>query len=282
MQKPCAPDETAPKTTTESKGVLFFCFDNGLIDYGKITALAIKKVKEHLDLPVTVVSNKVDLDIGQDSLVVYKDYEENSTTRYFHEYRETYPWYNRGRELSLELSPYRHTIVLDVDYLVLGKTLLKYIDLDLAVSRSLWDIGSPLFTAKRSFGLLEVPMYYATVMVFDKETAVAQAFFKAMRKVADDWQYYAVMFGLDPKLYRNDYVVSIAMYLIDEYRWSRDYDLPMTVVNAPPQATVHGLESGSVWVTPGLGKPSVKVDRDLHVSNKKSLEELTEEHSWNT
>jgi len=253
-----------------------------LVDYAKITALAIKKVKENLDLPVTVVSNKVDLDIGQDSLVVYEGYEENSTTRYFHEYRETYPWYNRGRELSLEFTPYRHTIVLDVDYLVLGPTLLKYIDLDLAISRSLWDIGSPLFSAKRSFGLLQVPMYYATVMVFDKEAAPAKAFFKAMRKVADDWQYYAVIFGLDPKLYRNDYVASIAMYLIDEYRWSRDYDLPVTLVNAPPQAEVHGLEKNSVWVTPGQDKPPVQVTRDLHVSNKKSLEELTEEHQWTT
>lgn len=263
---------------TASKGVLFFCFDNGLVDYSKITKLAIRKVKENLGLPVTVVSNDENLDIGQDNLVIYEGYEDQSTTRYFHEYRETYPWYNRGRELALEFSPYRHTIVLDVDYLVLGDTLLKYIDLELAIPRSLWDVGTPLSTATRSFGLINVPTYYATILVFDKEAAVAQAFFKAMQKVAADWQYYAVVFGLDPKLYRNDYVVSIALYLIDEYRWSRDYDLPITVLNAAPQATVYDLERNSVMVTVGVDKPAVKVYSDLHVSNKKSLEELAERY----
>jgi hypothetical protein len=265
---------TIPLTKTKvGTGVLFFCFNNGLIDYTKLTRLATKLVHENLRLPVCVVTDQAHTDFGSEHVILV-DKPEASTPRYFGDYAQTAAWYNVGRECSLDVTPFKHTVVLDSDYLVLSDVLLKYTSMPLALSRSAFFLGGRSDRDMSYMPLTNMPMYWATVIVFDSCSWPAEVFFSAMKRLKRNWSHLASMSGLDPSLYRNDYVATMALSMLQENRWSREFDLPVELVTAGFDCTVSQIDSDSRTLK--LGKTtSTEVLRvkgvDVHVFNKKSL-----------
>jgi hypothetical protein len=265
---------TIPLTKAKAgTGVLFFCFNNGLIDYTRITRLATKLVHENLGLPVCVVTDEAHTDFGSEH-VVHLEKPGASTPRYFGDYAQTATWYNVGRECSLDVTPFRHTVVLDSDYLVMSDVLLKYTAMPLALSRSAFFLGGHSDRDMSYMPLTNMPMYWATVIVFDSCSWSAEVFFSAMKRLRRNWSHLAAMSGLDPSLYRNDYVATMALSLIQENRWSREFDLPVQLVTAGFDYTVCELDPKTRSLR--LGKTtSTEVLRvkgiDVHVFNKKSL-----------
>ncbi len=265
---------TPPLTKSKAgTGVLFFCFDNALIDYTKLTKLATKLVHENLRLPVCVVTNTHHTDFGADQ-VVHVEKPEEATARYFGDYGSTATWYNVGRECSLDLTPFQHTIVLDSDYLVQSDTLAKYTGLPLALSRSAFFLGGSSDREMSYMPLTNMPMYWATVLVFDSCSWPAEVFFSAMKRLKRNWTHLASLSGLDPSLYRNDYVATMALSLIQENRWSREYDLPVQLVTAGFDCTVSqvNLEANTVRLSKSSSSEVFCLKGvDVHVFNKKSL-----------
>lgn len=262
-----------PVTKNKSgTGVLFYCFNNDLIDYPKITRLATKLVHENLKLPVCVVTDDP-CEFGADH-VIKVDRPSAATSRYFGEYAKAAIWYNVGRECSLDLTPFRHTIVLDSDYLVLSNVLAKYTSMPLALSRSAYFLGGVPDRDMSYMPLTNMPMYWATVMVFDACSWPAEMFFTAMKKLKCNWGHIASMSGLDPSLYRNDYVATMALSMIQENRWSREFDLPINLMTAGFDCLVDEVDihTKSVRVVlPSSHRFFYARDTDVHVFNKKSL-----------
>jgi hypothetical protein len=265
---------TIPLTKTKAgTGVLFFCFDNGLIDYTRLTRLATKLVHENLKLPVCVVTDARHTDFGSDQ-VVYVEKPEESTSRYFGDYSATATWYNVGRECSLDLTPFQHTIVLDSDYLVLSNVLSKYTSLPLGLSRSAFFLGGTPDRDMSYMPLTNMPMYWATVIVFDSCSWPAEVFFSAMKRLKRNWNHIASLSGLDPSLYRNDYVATMSLSIVQENRWSREYDLPIQLVTAGFDCTVSNLDFDTNTLHLGKVTSTQKLcirETDVHVFNKKSL-----------
>lgn len=265
---------TVPLIKTKTgTGVLFFCFDNGLIDYTRLTRLATKLVHENLKLPVCVVTDTRHTDFGADH-VVYVEKPEEATPRYFGDYAATATWYNVGRECSLDLTPFQHTIVLDSDYLVLSNVLFKYAALPLGLSRSAFFLGGTSDRDMSYMPLTNMPMYWATVIVFDSNSWPAEVFFSAMKRLKRNWNHIASLSGLDPSLYRNDYVATMSLAVIQENRWSREYDLPIQLVTAGFDCTVSSLdlESNTLCLGRVNSTQTLRIrEIDVHVFNKKSL-----------
>lgn len=253
-------------------GVLFYCFNNGLIDYSKITRLATRLVHENLKLPVCVVTDDP-CEFGADH-VIKVDKPTEATSRYFGEYAKSAVWYNVGRECSLDLTPFRHTVVLDSDYLVLSNVLAKYTSLPLALSRSAHFLGGAADRDMSYMPLTNMPMYWATVMVFDACSWPAEMFFLAMKKLKHNWGHIASLSGLDPSLYRNDYVATMALAMIQENRWSREFDLPVDLMTAGFDCIIDGVDPNTRTLKISLVNSSRSFCSrgvDVHVFNKKSL-----------
>lgn len=267
---------TLPATpVTKNKagtGVLFYCFNNGLIDYSKITRLATRLVHENLRLPVCVVTDEL-CDFGADHVIKVERPTE-ATSRYFGEYAKSAVWYNVGRECALDLTPFRHTVVLDSDYLILSEVLAKYTHLPLALSRSAYFLGDSPDRSMAYMPLTNMPMYWATVMIFDACSWPAEMFFLAMKKLKRSWGHIASLSGLDPSLYRNDYVATMALAMIQENRWSREFDLPVELITAGFDCVVNKVDPSTRTLNISLVNSSRSLcpkGTDVHVFNKKSL-----------
>ena len=93
----------------KSRGVVLFAENTDTINYLAIAHRAERLINHYLDLPVTI--------IGGESSIKNKRYNTDSG--------EFEPWNNSGRHAAYELSPYDQTILLDSDYLIFDRNLLK-------------------------------------------------------------------------------------------------------------------------------------------------------------
>ena len=109
-----------------SKGVLVFAFNNEQIDYIKQAKDLAKRVKQHLGLPTTVVT---DIDIIDDDFDTVVKFDGNT-----HLSQKTYRngsdsiklnFKNCARVFAYELSPYDETIILDSDFIICNNDFLK-------------------------------------------------------------------------------------------------------------------------------------------------------------
>jgi hypothetical protein len=110
-----------------TRGILIFAFSGGF-DYYSLAQKSAKRIKRHLNLPITVVtddSSKFDnvlfdniIEIADDEKQLKKFYDGTSEFK-------MYPWKNSNRFKCYELSPYDETLVLDVDYIVNSSFLLN-------------------------------------------------------------------------------------------------------------------------------------------------------------
>ncbi len=249
-----------------TKGVLFFCMNNSLVDYSKLTRLATHLVHCNLGLPVAVVTDIQGLHVGQDYTVYATG--ASKTLRYFHEYETTAEWNNAGRERSLDYTPFDTTVVLDVDYLCFSNRLLTYTSLDLGVPKEILNLGSSSADSY-CLGNTYIPHFWASVMVFQKDSPVAKKFFRAYQTVRDNWPYYAHQFDLSLSLYRNDYVSTVAALVSDTYDYATTYADP--VLNLTAKSRIQQLTDSGLIVSGPDGLSLRTVTRDIHVSDKKEL-----------
>ena len=243
---------------------------NTLVDYPVLTKFAVDLIHMHLGLPVCVVTDIPHLSVGQDHTILLMTSRAPST-RYFHEYERDVPWNNSGRELAWELTPYQHTLVLDVDYLVMSPRLLKYIDLPLGVPHLLLNYGQDTDVGYTCFGNSNLPQYWASVIAFDKSSPEAIEFFATWQTVKRSWPFYATMFNLDQSLYRNDFAVTVALMYSDATRVAKDFAEPL--LNLPLGCAITKLSAHSVDIKSSEGYERTLVGQDMHVQNKKDLEE---------
>ncbi len=112
-----------------SKGALLIACNNNQVDYIKQAIFCAERIKNYLEIPVTLVTSnsgyfyenykdKVSvfdtiIDIDNSSIDNYKIFRDGVHTEY------RLKWKNTSRDKVYELSPYNETIVMDTDMLVL-------------------------------------------------------------------------------------------------------------------------------------------------------------------
>jgi hypothetical protein len=188
-----------------TKGVLLFAHDNGDVNYTAIAAWSASRIHQHLDVPVSLVTDqqlKFDHPFDQ---VIIAEAESNS-------HRKQAPWKNMGRYRAGELTPYDHTILLDVDYVVCSDQLRCLFNTDQCLVSMRWarDITGRIDDENLNyFGRHRMPSAWATVVSW-KRSKIADHVFGMMQMIQQNWQHYLNLYGVSDPKFRNDFALAIA------------------------------------------------------------------------
>lgn len=258
-------------------GALIFAFNNSDLDYVNMAIHCATRVRRHLDIPITLVTNQDVVNSVFDRVLVV---EPNAPgTRFFSDLEKTVSWYNANRTDAYVLSPYDNTLVLDADYVVCSNQLRTLFDLDqdFLCHRWAYDVtGQSDYRGLNWFGRHQMPMSWATVMYFKKST-FSRLVFDMMNMVKNNWNHYRLIYGTGRSSYRNDHALSIALNTVNGHQGYHGA-IPWQLANVDP---AHGLTQISPdsfrieFTTPDKKKKYITTNNiDLHVMGKQQLESL--------
>jgi len=265
-----------------STGAIIFAF-NGDIEYTRIAQECAKRIKQHLNIPVTLITNSVRTYSGFDNQILVEG-PNYASVRSWADCDTSVTWRNGGRCDALELSPYETTLLVDADYWIEDDTLqcLLEADGDLYAHNTRQYINE---TAPKTetFGLLKTKMWWATVVVFRKTSFTADVF-DVWRMVEQNYKHYSQLFQFQRKPFRNDYALSLALLLCNGNLYPTECAIPWPLINVPDNCSIDYTQN--VWTVgydvyeSGELKPKqVKLkDQNLHVMGKRNLEKLLELH----
>lgn len=185
-------------------GALIFALNNEKIDYASMARWSARNIERHLGIPTHIVT---------DQEVEVKD----TNSRWFGDFNTTVMWHNQSRVNAYELSPWDRTLVLDADYVVAGDQLklLLDVDQDFLAHRWAYDVtAKDNFAGYNYFGNHQMPMWWATVMMF-RRSIHARHIFESMTMVQNHWHHYRKLYKFSNHSYRNDYALSIALGIVD-------------------------------------------------------------------
>ena len=97
-------------------GALLYAF-NSDINYTKIALECAKRIREYLDIPVSIVTDQpLNNSTFDKEIIVSKPAIKNY--KYWQDTDKTTLWHNAGRSGSLEVTPYERTLLVDIDYMI--------------------------------------------------------------------------------------------------------------------------------------------------------------------
>lgn len=207
-----------------SNGALIFAHNNPIIDYTKLAVFSANRVKEFLNIPVSIVT-----DNKRWLLEKYPNHPfdqiieidlEDSTQKLFYDGSLSsikFEWKNISRNRAYELSPYDKTLVLDSDYIINSNVLKIAFEktADLQIYSKSFDLAG--WRDKTYFERINpysVPFYWATVVVFEKNQ-ITESFFDLVSYIKANWPYFRVLYNIETALFRNDVAFSIAIHIMN-------------------------------------------------------------------
>ena len=239
-------------------GALIFARNNEQIDYVAMARWSARNIERHLGIPTHIVT----------------DDATNDNTRHFTDVGNV-TWYNHNRTDAYGLTPWDRTLVLDADYVVASdqlKYLLK-IDQDFVAHKTAYDVTDVAnFNELNNFGRQQMPMWWATVMMFRKSKQ-AQLIFETMQMIKNNWAHYRNLYGITRSTYRNDFALSIALGIVNGHTLSYP-DIPWklaTVTHDHKLTQIDRDEYRVDYVTPDKKSRWIKLTHDFHAMGKGHL-----------
>lgn len=209
------------------RGILLFAF-NGGFDYINLAVICAKRIKTYMNLPITLVTDNKNylLENYSDSVYLFdkiiESLDDSTQLKRFYngsKEPETFVWKNFNRTLSYDLSPYDHTLVMDIDYIVSSNFLEKCfdIDADFLLFKDFHDLAPWRNNYEFQYvSNFSIPFYWATVFFF-KKTNKNKIFFELLKYIQSNWDYYRLLYQINQPTYRNDYAFSIALHIFSGY-----------------------------------------------------------------
>ena len=216
--------------TKTNKGALIFARNNAQIDYIKQARFSAQRIRKHLDIPTSIVTDSVEYLQN-----TYKDYNEVFDqvieVPYKTEFRGLGDVYKRQvfkhlqfkndlRTKAYELTPYDETILLDSDY-VIANDLFKNCfaqEHDFLIYKDAKDLTNFRDTDEfQKISDTSVDFYWATVIYF-KKTEQTKIFFDLTQHIQENWDHYNSIFQVNRGIFRNDHVFSIAIHIMNGYQ----------------------------------------------------------------
>lgn len=261
-------------------GALIFAFNNERIDFVDMAAWSAENIRRHLNIPVAVVT-----DVTQHAKQSFFDEYILTTSpvtqsqRYFEDYDDSVTWHNTSRVDAFALSPWDQTLVLDADYVVASnqlKTLLQG-SFEFLAHQSAYDITDTNdFKSLNCFGENNMPMWWATVMLFRKSKH-AEYIFDCMSMIRDNWDHYRKIYKNKKHTYRNDHALTIAQLIVNGHHIDHPA-IPWRLASLTPQHCLtqiamdhyrvdfQSADNKSKWIT-------IK-NQDFHAMGKKYLGDI--------
>jgi hypothetical protein len=206
-------------------GAIIFAHNNTGIDYTKLAVFSAMRVKEYLDIPVSIItdnpqylySNYPNHPFDQ---VITTTTSEIGYQRLFYDgsmSSKKLEWKNLTRHQVYDLTPYDKTLVLDSDYVVCSSNLKLAFERDEpfqifkdSLDISYWRDTTPYHRVNT----YSIPFYWATVFVFSKDPTT-RAFFDLVTYIKHNWLYFRILYSIDQPTFRNDFAFSIAINIMN-------------------------------------------------------------------
>lgn len=255
------------------RGVLLFAFNNGITDYYEMAVRTAKRVNRHLDLPVTVITsdniNFSNYSYNFDNCIIQTPNINNKKDKNI--------WINKNRYSGFELSPYDETIILDVDYLINSDTLLKPLSIydDFMCHNTTNFILVDNVPEKVSNRFINTS--WATVIYFKKNNKTKQIF-ECMEMIQNSYQHYIDIFDIQNTMYRNDYSLTIAQWIVNGNSINQSEYIPWNLLHLNNDVTANKISDTEFLFINNKTKKYVTLkDVDFHILNKQTFMEITNE-----
>jgi hypothetical protein len=239
-------------------GAVIFARNNEQIDYVAMAHWSARNIERHLGIPTHIVT----------------DDAKNTNTRHFTDVGNV-TWHNHNRMDAYRLSPWDRTLVLDADYVVASDQLKSLLDADqdFLAHRQAYDVtGCNNFKGLNTFGDNQMPMWWATVMMFRKSRQ-AELIFDCMQMIRDNWNHYRALYKNSKPTYRNDHALAIALGIVNGHNINHA-GIPWQLASLTPEHKLIqlGQDSYRVDYTNTENKPRwIILTQDFHAMGKQQL-----------
>lgn len=280
-----------------SRGFLIYAHNTSNINYLEIAFINANMIGYNMKEKVSVVtdtesyqellskyeSNHVKSVFDQ---IIFVNYlKDNKNIRLFRDtanIKKRLPFYNRNRYSAYELSPYDETILLDADYLIQSNNLSlcwgseQNIMINYEI-KDIWSTRTPIPEFISHYG---IRLYWATVVYF-KKSAESEQLFTLIEHISKNYEYYSKIHYLNKKLFRNDFVFSMAIHLMNGFTDNKYFipQLPisplLTVMDFDDIYKINGINDITFLLEMQTNKDRYWLIRvknnDVHIMNKWSL-----------
>jgi len=247
----------------KSRGVLLFAFNTEKTDYVRIAEHATRLVYHTLDLPVTLVTEKEIHSEHFDNII----YISNELKNY--KVGEQGYWRNGDRWRAYELSPYDETLLIDTDYLMLDKSLLKLFEQEFDYRIMSWN-NKPSQAWSLKMGMFSHEYLWATAILFRK-TPKAKMLFDLVGRIQRNYLYYIRLYHIREGNFRNDYAFTIANNILNGYDLNFDQGIVTSMLTFA-DVTTSITAKGSMLVVKEREKAYVIPRQNIHVMDKGYLQ----------
>ena len=207
-----------------TQGVLIFAF-NSDFNYQELALIAAKRVKQHLNLPVSLVTDATaplpEIFTTVFDKIIFSEDNSTQTKTFFDgsDISNVYVWKNASRFQSYDLTPYDETLVIDADYLVNSNFLLNCFKLekDFIICKDSYDLtGWRTGNEFKYVNQHSISFYWATVLYF-KKSLKTRILFDLVDFIRQNWNYYRLIYQIPEQKFRNDYAFSISLHILNGY-----------------------------------------------------------------
>lgn len=279
-----------------SKGAVLIARNNSSVDYVKQAIFCAEKIQQHLQIPVTLITDNLAyyekkysdkkvfdqvIEIPSKANYTQKSYKDGLYAR------RTLEFKNTSRCDVYDLTPYDETILMDTD-VVINNDVLKHCfneNNDIMMYRKAFELsGWRNLSEFRTISPNSIDFYWATV-VFFRKGPVANTFFDLIKHIQENYQHYRNLYQITSGVFRNDFAFSIAAHIMNGHRkgnfvvelpgklfYCTDKDLLHKIDDTTCRLFVEREDSDGYF-------PAVTKDANLHVINKFSLNRYIDESS---
>ena len=281
-----------------SKGVLLIANNNAEIDYIFQACYSAKRIKKHLKIPVSLITDSPEL-----FKTTYKKYRRlfdkiisctdvsNSSFRSYKDgftYSKVLEFKNTGRALAYDLSPYEETILLDTDVIIFNdvylncfkqkKELLLYKkSVDLSPFRKIDEFEHVVDSG--------IDFYWATCIFFRK-TPENKIFFDLVKHIQENWDHYRMIYGIKSTLFRNDFVFSIGIHILNGFTTgSFVSEFPGTLMFTTDRDEIYSVDDKSaifLFSSPNNADKKIAINiknTNVHAMNKYNFDRIIKNDS---
>ena len=248
-------------------GALIFARNNEHTDYVAMARWSAQNIERHLGIPTHIITD---------------DSRTDSGSRHFSDAGSA-TWHNTNRMDAYSLSPWDRTLVLDADYVVASDQLRGALDCnqDFLAHRWAYDItGCNNFEGLNYFGRVRMPMWWATVMVFNRSRQ-AKLIFDTMTMIRDHWTHYRRIYKNNTSTYRNDHALSIAMLIVNGHTLNHN-QIPWQLASLTPEHRLSQIDHDRYRVdfVNSEGKARwLELCQDFHAMGKQQLGDIVANNS---
>jgi len=233
------------------RGFLLLAFNSNEMDYIKMACCCALSIKSHLkynhvslvtDNSITWLEKLMSIDeikkIFDEIIIIDSPKDQNIRVHYDSPWTKFQaPFLNGNRSNVYEISPYEETILLDVDYLVMGNMLDLVWDNteDFLINQNAVNLRNEKFHSKE-IRLSEdgIPMYWATLIYF-KKSELSKLIFDLTIFIKENYLFYKHLYKFPGSIFRNDYAFSIAMHIINGFNEDDTTSFPNPIIRTMDQ-----------------------------------------------